>query len=402
MKRIVVCGGGYGGISFLRNFPDFQNFEITLIDQNPFHYLQPEVYSYIAHEALLSEIIVDLYSLTYGISKNLKFVKDKVLNIDFNKNEVITEKNKFNYDYLVIALGSRTFFPRINGLREFSSGVKTVERSMQFKHNFEKNIFHKIKNENLFYSKDKKEFNIVIGGGGLSGVEIAAEMAYFERNLLKGSKCLVKSLNIILIEALPTILTGMGDYIIENSMKRLKDLGVNVITGKKIVKVDKHLVVLDNGNEIISDFLIWTGGIIASTVMDNLDIKKNNKNQVIVNEYFQPENIDNVFVVGDCAEIRDIESGEILPPTAQIAIKSGKAVAKYIYNIEQGKNISPEPIKMEGILSALGGKYAVGKVKNLYIKGFKAYLLKQAILKSYKLPLYFTAKNGVKMVCLLR
>jgi len=395
MKRIVVCGGGYGGISFIRNFAKKGNFEIILIDKNPFHYLQPEVYGYIAQETLISDILIDLIALSVGISEKITFIKDKVISVDFDKNEVLLEKDRVNYDYLVLALGGKTFFPPIKGLREFSAGVKTIERSMNFKQSFEKVILERFKNEMVCSLDRNGDFNIVIGGGGLSGVEIASEMAFFEREIFKSSRCLIKNTNIILIEALPTILAGLDSFIIENAYRRLEKLGVNIITGKKIVAVDKYKVSLEDGTEIRSDFLIWTGGLEGSSVIKRLKgVKTNKKNQLIVDKFFRVK--ENVFAIGDCAEIRNFDTGEILPPTAQISIQSGKIVAEHIFNLINNKSLEPIYPKFKGIISALGGKYAVGKVGNINIKGFSAYLLKQFVLKSYKMPLKYLAYKGYK------
>jgi len=397
LKTIIVCGGGYAGISFLRNFPDKKNFRIILIDRNPFHYLQPEVYGYIAHESLISDILIDLISLSAGISKDILFIKDKIISIDFDNNQVVMKNGRLKYDYLVFALGGKTFFPPIKGLREYSAGVKTIERSMDFKQSFEKVLLKKFKNETECSIDKNNDFNIVVGGGGLSGVEIASEMAFFQREIFKNSRCLINNTNIILIEALPSILAGLDPFIIENAYKRLKNLGVNIITGKKIVAVDKDKVVLEDGKEIKSDFLIWTGGLEGSSVIKRLEnVKVNRRNQLIVDKFFRIR--ENVFAIGDSAEIRDFDTNEVLPPTAQIAIQSGKIVAKHIHDLETKKAMYPEYPKFKGIISALGGKYAVGMVGNIRIKGYPAYLLKQAVLKSYKLPLKYLSYKGYKEI----
>lgn len=390
MKRVIVCGLGYAGLSFLRSIKDISSdLEIVAIDQNPFHYLQPEVYEYIAHEKLLSEIIVDLFSLTYGLSKNIQFLKDKVIDIDFDKNLVVTENIELKYDYLILSLGSRTFFPPIEGLREYSSGVKTLDRAMKFKQFFEKSILRKIKDEGICPINFKDSFNIVIGGGGLAGVEIAAEMAYFQRKLFSQVGCKLSSnMDIVLVEAFPSILYGLDEFLVETAEKRLKELGVNIITGKKITKVSPKEVVLETGDSLKSDFLIWTGGIVASSVLQKLNIPKNKKHQAIVDEYFRVKEIDNVFAIGDCAEIKSFETGKILPATAQIAIQSGKIVASHIKNLILDKPLKKEFPEFKGILTALGGKYAAGIIKDkIKIKGLPAYYLKQTVFKLYRYSL---------------
>jgi len=386
--KIVVCGLGYGGVSFLRSIKDIDNIEIIAIDQNPYHYLQPEVYGYIAHEKLLSDILIDLFALTAGISKKIQFVKNKVIDIDLKNNKVITQDFEIKYDFVVISLGSRTFFPPIKGLKEYSSGVKTVDKAMKFKHFFEKTVLKKLKNEHICNINPKGEFNIVIGGGGLSGVEIASEMAFFQEKLFSKMGCCVNRADIYIVEALPSILYGMDEFLIETAEKRLKQLGVNIIVGKKIVSVEKDKVILENGDTINSDFLIWTGGIVASSVLENMPVEKNKKQQIITDQFFRIKGFENAFAIGDCAEIKNFETGEILPATAQIAIQTGKIVANHIKAILNKKNLRPQYPKFKGILTALGGKFATGIIANkIKIKGYPSYLLKEAVFKAYKTSL---------------
>ncbi len=393
--KIVVCGLGYGGISFLRSIKDLENIEVVAIDQNPFHYLQPEVYGYIAHEKLLSDILIDLFALTYGISKNVQFVKSKIKNIDLKNKKVITEDFEIDYDFVIISLGSRTFFPPIEGLREYSSGVKTIDRSMKFKHYFEKAVLRKIKEEDICFIDNKSIFNIIIGGGGLSGVEIAAEMAYFQEKLFSKIGCGLKRPDIYLIEALPSILYGIDDFLIETAVNRLKSLGVNIVTGKKIVSVYKDKVQLEDGTIVNSDFLIWTGGIVGSSVINNINgIKKNKKNQIITDRFFRVEGYEDAFAVGDCAEIRNFDTGKILPATAQVAIETGKIAAQHLRNILFNKPLEERYPEFKGIIAALGGKYAAGVLKDkIKIKGYTAYLLKEAVFKAYKFPLKMEIKK---------
>lgn len=392
--KIVICGLGYGGISFLRSIKSLDNVEVIAIDQNPFHYLQPEVYGYIAHEKLLSDILIDLFALTYGMSKNIQFVKSKILNINLKEKKVLTENFEINYDIVIISLGSKTFFPPINGLREYSSGVKTIDKSMKFKHFFEKAVLRKIK-EDICIIDNKSIFNIVVGGGGLSGVEIAAEMAYFQKKIFSKIGCGLKRPNIYLIEALPSILYGMDDFLIETAVNRLKNLGVNIITGKKIISVYKDKVELEDKTTINSDFLVWTGGIVGSSVINNIEgINKNRKNQIITDKFFRVEGYEDAFAIGDCAEIKNFETGEILPATAQIAVQTGKIVGKHIKSIISNKPLEEKYPNFKGILAALGGKYAAGTIKNkIKIKGFPAYLLKNAAFKAYKFPLKLEIKK---------
>ena len=397
MKKVVILGGGYGGIAVLRQLKDLKDVEITLIDQNPYQFLQPEVYNFIANKYLISDITIDLFSLCLGIGERTSFVKGKITGIDFDRRLVITDDIVVEYDILVFSLGSRTFFPPIKGLRENSSGVKTLIKSLNFKHGFEKKLLKNIREEGYCPIDRKGRFHIVVGGGGLSGVEIAAEMASYSYDFFRRAGYLCEGVSITLVEALPSILYGMNQFLIDVSNKRLNRLGVEIITGKKITEVEKDKVVLDDKTEIYMDFLIWTGGIIASTLLPKLGLKINKKNQLIVDEFSRVENFDNVFAVGDCAEIHDADTGKILPPTAQVAIQSGKIVGNHIKSIILKKNLQKESPKLKGIIAALGGRYGAGIIYDKFkVKGVSGYILKESVFKTYKYPLKRVAKKGFK------
>ena len=280
-----------------------------------------------------------------------------------------------------MSLGSRTFFPSgIKDLKKFSAGVKSIERAMHFKHSFERLILKKLKEEQLCLNKS---FNIVIGGGGLSGVEIASEMAVFQRKIFEDIGCCVRRTEIFILEALPNILYGLDEFIIENSVNRLKELGITILTNKKITSVSSDKVYFEDNSYLETDFIIWTGGIIANNPISS-KVETNKKLQIKIDRYFRVKGLDNVFAIGDCAEIVDFETGETLPATADVSIQSGKAVARHISNILEGKEMKPIKVYPKGLLVALGNNYAVGKIKNIELKGYIAHLLKEVIFFKYK------------------
>ena len=174
-KKIVVIGGGYAGIQAIKKLANRKNIEITLIDKNGYHYLQTEVYDFIANKSNLSDITIDLVSLLHGIDKKIAFFNAVVEKIDSKNNKILTNKGEVDYDYLIISTGAQTNLPKsINGIEQYSHGVKSLNHAIEFKQKFENLLYYHIKNN------DCKELNIVVGGGGLSGIEIATEMAYIK------------------------------------------------------------------------------------------------------------------------------------------------------------------------------------------------------------------------------
>lgn len=236
--------------------------------------------------------------------------------------------------------------------------------------------------------------NIAIGGAGLSGVEVAAEMAYVLETYSKTIGDTAKEIHIYLIDASDTILPGMGKYSIEKTKKRLESLGVKILTSAFINSVDSSNIYFKNGEKLSYSFMIFTGGIKAAALNDTIENEKNSINQLITTPELNVQGQKDVFAIGDCVEIKDKE-GNVLPPTAQIAEKSAEYVAKTIRQRIDGVESKSFDADVQGIFIALGGKYAVGEMfKYIKVKGYAAYLLKKAITYAYYLGLRLRINTG--------
>ncbi|NWF67301.1 MAG: FAD-dependent oxidoreductase, partial [Campylobacterales bacterium] len=247
-KTVVVIGGGYGGIRAIEHLKDRDDLEIVLLDRHPYHYLQPEIYDFIANKSEISDVTIDLFSLCEGFGESVKFFKRDVLDIDVKEKVVITDIDNFKYDYLIISAGARTNFnTNIEGLKECTHGVKSLKRALEFKQKFESAIYRKLEAEGGVCTE---KFNIVIGGAGISGVEIAAEMAYYSREFYRNGAFNCDNINVYLISSQKTVLPGLDKYLIEKSTKRLLSLGVKIITNKKISKVEQNAVYFNDGTSI--------------------------------------------------------------------------------------------------------------------------------------------------------
>ncbi|MBU3014665.1 FAD-dependent oxidoreductase [Poseidonibacter lekithochrous] len=394
MEKVVIIGGGYSGIYALQELAKNKNIQITLIDKHTFHNLQPEVYDLIANKSNIADVTIDLTTLCMGINHDYVEYKNlKVRNIDKETRKIYTEEEEIvEYDYLVMAAGTRTFFPpQIPGLNN-AHDIKKLHWAMFFKQSFENQLFKKIRDE----AKQCDDTHIVVVGAGLSGVEIAAEMAYNSKMFFKRGNFSCDNLKISLVSSSDTILPGLSPQLISMSHKRLKSLGINVITNTKLQKCNDDHLVLSNGTKIYHSFIIFTGGIEASTITSELDVEKNGRGQILVNEFLQAEGHENIFAVGDVAEIKN-KKGEIMPPNVTVARISGKCAGQNILrHINKKKLIACDP-KLEGILIALGGKYAAGNLYDLvHVEGRIAYEIKKYVFSSYRKPLLKLIKSGYK------
>jgi len=393
MTKVVVIGGGYGGLRAIEGLQKNEDIEILLLDQNPYHYLQTEAYAYIAGKSDVHDIAIDLQSWCEGFQR-VSFSQTKVESIDFEKKVILGDGAAISYDYLVYGVGARTnFFSFIEGLRENSYGVKFLNRAYNFRQRFEELLYEKL---NLKNDDVHKPINIAIGGAGLSGVEVAAEMAYVVKEYGKTIGSRSRDINIYLIDASDTILPGTSSYIVNNTTKRLKKLGVNILTKAFITKVDEKKISFKDGDDLEYYFMIFTGGIKAAPINEAIDCEKNRLNQLIVDKTLNIGEYKDAFAVGDCIELRD-KNDKILPPTAQVAERSAEYVAKAILSRIDGKEVLPFNASVMGIFVALGGKYAVGEMFSfIKVSGYKAYLLKKAITYAYYLGLKLRINTGFK------
>lgn len=393
MTKVLIIGGGYGGLRAIETLSKEKDIEITLVDKNSYHYIQTEAYGYIAGKFDVNDIAIDLQNWCLGFER-VKFVQCEIETFDIQEKSIVIDNEKLLFDYIVVATGARTnFFTFIEGLREHSYGVKKLHRAFNFRKDFEEIIYKKLHNET---DSKEGELNIAIGGAGLSGVEVAAEMAYVIKHYAQTIGEHTKEIKIHLIDASPTILPGSSEYIVENTRKRLEKLGVEILTNAFITKVEASKIIFKDGTTLDYNFMIFTGGIKASILNEVMDCEKNKINQFVADKSLNIANTKNVFAIGDCVEIRD-EEDNLLPPTAQTAERSAEYVAGVIRDRIDGVEPNNFNMNMMGMFIALGGNYAVGEVfKTIQVKGYPAYLLKKAITYAYYIGLKLRVNTGFK------
>lgn len=392
MKHVVIIGGGYAGIYALKELIKNKNIKITLIDKHTYHNLQPEVYDLIANKGTIADVTIDLSSLCSGFEHPfLEYRNLRVTDVDYKQKQISTaEQETLKFDYLLVTVGTRTLFPQnIEGLNN-TNDLKKLHKALYFKQNFEKQLFNKIEDE----AKKCDKTHIAVVGAGLSGVEIAAEMAYYANQFFKRGSFHCDNFKISLISSRSTILPDFDPKMIDMSTKRLKDLDINIITDTKMERCDKEYLYLTNGTKIRYSFIIFAGGIEAANLILKSDLPKNKRGQILVDKYMKVEGYEDIFAAGDIAQIKD-KSGTIMPANVTIARASGISAGKNILNQIANKPLDSCNPKLEGTLIALGGRYAVCDLYGLVqVKGFIGHLIKQYVFFRYKLPLLQYIKKG--------
>ena len=298
-KRVVIIGGGYAGVRAMQHLSARPYMQVTLIDKNPFHYLQTEAYALIAQQATLVDITVDLPALCSSY-ENVTFVKADVTGIDFDARRVTAGTRELYYDYIVLAMGSRTFFPdAIPGLHDYAHGVKSLKNAFRFRQQFERQLFERMSSE---ADEECRRFNVVVAGAGLSGVEIAAEMADYTRWFMRKNRMLCDNIDVYLIASHDEVLSGMHPYLKAKAKTRLQTLGVTVVFGERVASVEPNTAVLTSGRRVDFDFMIFAGGIIASKLARSLDVERNKKGQIAVHPSLAVVGKEDAFAIGDTAD----------------------------------------------------------------------------------------------------
>lgn len=389
-KRVVILGAGYGGIRCALTLEQESNndeTEMFLVNKHSYH-----------------QFITQLHESAVGIGDNndtrvpleeifnhtrVRIIKDEVLRIFPGEHSVVLNQGNLDYDFLVIGLGSEPEFFQIPGLEQNSLTLRSLNSAKLVRSHIENNIA-KFK-ENPTHNE---LLTIVVGGAGFTGIELSGEIADWVPDLAKQYDLSEKMFNVICIEAASAILTGFDRNLVENAYKVLIEKGVRIITDVSIEAVTENEVHLGSGEIIKTSSFIWTGGIRANRVITQAGFAAAVRGRAKVNKYLQAVEFPNVYVVGDNAFITDPVNGEVMGPTAQIAIQSGYMAAKNILAEIRGEAPSVFYPRELGRVVSLGRNTAVGKIGHRFkSKGRMAGMLKEAIQWKYLYSI-----GGIKLV----
>jgi NADH dehydrogenase len=373
-KKIVILGAGYGGLLTAVNIRKYLNkdqAEVTVINQYPTHQIITELHRLAAGSVSEQSVAMPLKKLFKGKDIDLKIAKVESFSVD-QKEVKLSDGSFLTYDALVVALGSKTAYFGIPGLEENSMVLKSAEDA----NNIHKHIEDRIRE--YANSKNEADATIVIGGGGLTGVELVGEIADIMPALAKKYGVDAKAVKLLLVEAGPKILPVLPDILIERATASLEARGVQFLTGLPVTNVDGNVIELKDGQKVVANTFVWTGGVQGNPLVGESGLEVN-RGRATVNEYLQSTSHENVFVVGDSAVVFGPD-GRPFPPTAQIAWQMGEQTGYNVYAYLENKDRKEFSQINSGTLASLGRKDAVATVgaNAIQLKGMPASLMKEA------------------------
>lgn len=376
-KRVVIIGGGLGGLRLAEDLYG-SGMQVVLIDKNNFHQFPPLIYQ-IASAGIDPSSISFPFRQIFRKRKDFYFRMAEARMVDTEKKILQTSIGKIDYDYLVLAAGATTNFFGNKNIEEWAIPMKTVPEAMGLRNallsNFERALTCATEEER------QELLNVVIVGGGATGVEIAGALAEMRRYVIPYDYPDMDSslMHIYLIEAGDRLLAGLSQESSQKAYEFLKSMGVDIQFGKMVTDYRDHKVIMKDGTEIPTRTFLWVSGIRANA-MPGIDESHMGRGfRFKVDEYNRIPGVEDVFVIGDqCLQTSDAAYPNGHPQVAQVAIQQAKNLAKNLKLIDKGADSSELTAfhyKNLGSMATIGRNKAVVEIGKFRSQGFFAWVL---------------------------
>ena len=376
-KRVVIVGGGLGGLRLAEELYG-SGMQVVLIDKNNFHQFPPLIYQ-IASAGIDPSSISFPFRQIFRKRKDFYFRMAEARMVDTEKKILQTSIGKIDYDYLVMAAGATTNFFGNKNIEEWAIPMKTVSEAMGLRNallsNLERALTCASENER------QELLNVVIVGGGATGVEIAGALSEMKRYVIPYDYPDMDSslMHIYLIEAGDRLLAGMSQDSSKKAYEFLESMGVDVQFDKMVTDYRDHKVIMKDGTEIPTRTLLWVSGIRANA-MPGIDESHLGRGfRFKVDQYNRITGLDSVFAIGDqCLQTTDASFPDGHPQVAQVAIQQAKNLAKNIKKINNGQDdstLTAFKYKNLGSMATVGRNKAVVEIGKLHSQGFIAWVL---------------------------
>ena len=371
-KKIIVIGCGFGGLQFVKNLKK-DVYDILIIDKVNYHQFQPLFYQVAASQIEPATIAFPLRKI-FQNRKDIRIRLATVESLNDNEKTISTSIGEFSYNYLIIASGAKTNYFGNEEIENNSLSLKSTFKAMTIRNKTLMNF------ERILYKEDKSGlYNIVIVGGGATGVELAGAFAEMKKEVLPKDypNILAHNVNVYLLEGSNHTLSAMSPFAQKYSEKYLNKMGVIVKTGVFVKKYDGENVVLSNGETITSKNVIWSAGVIGNPIGGVPKDLLLPSGRIKVNRINRVEPLDSVFAIGDVAYMETEKYPKGHPQLANVAIGQAKNLAKNINRItkEDNPKLKYYEYRNLGTMATVGRNKAVVDLPFAKFKGGFAWLI---------------------------
>lgn len=371
--HIVIIGGGFAGLRLIKALKN-KPVRVTLIDKHNYHAFQPLFYQ-VASARLEPASISFPFRKILQRYHNIVFRMSEVRHVDVKKNQLITNNGIVDYDHLVIGTGCITNFFGNEGVRKHALTMKTMQDAIEIRNR----ILLAFESYPTTDSSIEKEalMNIVIVGGGASGVELAGAFAELKNNILPKDYPTIdfSQLKIIMVEGSAFTLQAMSNNAREKSRSYLEEMGVEIKSGTILESYDGTVARLKTGETILCKNLIWSAGV-AGQLIDGVAAPENIiRNRYVVSRHNQIRGTNNIYAIGDVAYMSTEKYPQGHPQVANVAITQAANLGRNINRALKRKSIKEYEYSDKGSMATIGKHKAVVDLKFLKFQGFFAWVI---------------------------
>lgn len=375
VKKIVVVGGGFAGINLIKKLQGDKRFHITLVDRNNYHFFPPLLYQ-------VSTAFIEPSNISYPFRRlfqekdNLRFHMGSLVKINPVESSIETENGTLQYDYLVLALGTESNYFGMENVKKNALSMKTIDEALNLRNHLLLTMEKAVRAKNR-EEKDRL-LNIVIAGGGPTGVELAGMLGEMGYNIALKEYPEIKNFgsHLYLVDAGPVLLAPMSKTAQDEAKRVLSRLGVHIILNNAVKDYTGGKVLLADGTVIQTNSLIWASGVTAREVPGLPAELVGRGRRIMVDEFNRVQGIPNIFALGDiCFQTTDPDFPNGHPQLAQVAIQQGQHLAKNLKRQESNEALQAFKYKDKGSMAIIAKYKAVADLPKVSFKGFFAWLI---------------------------
>lgn len=413
--RVVVLGGGYGGVEAAKKlhkqFKKDENVEITLIDKNPYHTLMTELHEVAGSRTEPESVQVSFAKIFSGKRVNVEI--DEIQTIDFENNKCVSKVKEYPYDYLIIGAGGEPEFFDIPGVQENSFTLWSLEDAIRIRTHVEEMFREAAKEPDA--KRRRRLLTFAVAGGGFTGVELAGELLERKEVLCPKYHIAEDEVRIIIIEMMDSILPIMPEHLRQKASRYIRKKGGEIMLNSPITKAEEGKIIIADEETIEADSFIWTAGIHGSEFTSKIELTKGQcargteteastvegihgmkgcnfeeedryivgeRGRILVNDHMQSVDFENVYMAGDM--IWYIHEEKVVPQIVETALQTAEVAAENVAaEIEKKNKKKSFKPNYHGFMVSVGGRWGVAHVVGMSFSGFMAMASKHMINMHY-------------------
>lgn len=372
--KVVIVGGGFAGINLAKGLSGKKDVEVLLVDKHNYHLFAPLLYQVATSFIEASNISYPFRKMLQG-RKNVRFYHGALKEVKHHENLIVTEHGTIAYDVLVLALGTVTNYFGMENLKKHSMPMKTIDDALRIRNHMLVNM------EKVTRATNEKEreklMNIVITGGGPTGVELAGMIAEMGKNIVKKDYPELTNVrgNVYLVSSGDDLLNSMSETASAEAMHHLTKLGVHVKSGVAVKDCVDGKIILANGEELPTQTHIWAAGVTACPVPGLPEDILGRGKRIQVDGFNKVKGTHNIYAIGDISLMTtDEEYPQGHPQLAQVAIQQGSLLAKNLVSITKNEAMEPFAYTNKGSMAIISKYRAVVDLPKFSFTGYFAWL----------------------------